>query len=159
MRTVAWMTDTNNALWSQYVTGNASWAIASPTIELFVESYNAVKRDIDKKIEAGTTTESARTEKTAIVHSSGYTSEQNGLNVNYNHGIYNYRKKFGNGYRWWLASPSYSSDVGCLSVFGDEEKVKSGNVQSAIAVRPIVCIPTTTFNTAVASGTYTLTDE
>ena len=158
MRAVAWMTDTSNTLWSQYVTGNASWAIASPTIELFVESYNAVKEDIDAKRKAGTTTEAARTEITATLTSYGYSSGQSGLDVNYNHGIYNYATS---GDEWWLASPRSNDTSGCLFVKGINSCVAGTNItnQRTNAVRPIVCIPTTTFNAAVASGTYTLTDE
>ena len=43
---------------------------------------------------------------------------------------------------------------------GDRSRVQIDNVsQSSHKVRPLVCIPTATFNAAVTAGTYTLTDE
>lgn len=104
MRAVAWMTDTENELWSQYAKGNASWAIASPTMELFVESFNAVKYNIDERIESGETNLISRTAIATTIGSNGY-NQQSGLDVNYNHGIYRYNGT-GNVAYWWLASPS-----------------------------------------------------
>ncbi len=165
MRTVAWMTDTTNSLWTQYKdsTGKAEWAIASPTIELLVASYNAVKENIDDRIENGETELTARTALTlpeANSDGNGYTNSWANINsklpVSYNHGLYNYSTST----NWWLASPSSGRMDYGLYVDGNYSGVLTERVNNSnSAIRPLVCIPTTVFNKAVTAGTYTLTDE
>ena len=166
MRAVAWMTDTNNSLWSKYVTEDAKWAIASPTIELYMESYNAVKENIDKRIENGEIGLISRTvlsEPTIKnkngTYGNGYTCSWGTYDEKisgYNHGIYN----FGVG-KSWIASP-YDYYGSRLFTTGHKGYgMVTGNVvtESSFSVRPIVCLQTSTFNEAVTNGTYTLTDE
>ena len=159
MRAVAWMTDTTNSLWTQYKdsSGNAEWAIASPTIELLVASYNADAVNDGK-------TPLTVPEANSIGYKNSWDSKGI-LPQSYNHGIYNYSTSS----KWWLASPGGDSAGECLCVYeemrwnGDGSRVERkdvlGNSGMSYSVRPIVCIPTTTFNAAVTAGTYTLTDE
>ena len=116
----------------------------SPTAELFAASYNNRSNKSNTiTLELGTYGYKENTD-------SGW------LSVNDNHGIYN---KSTSSY-WWLASPSnangsrfglyvngYFGDFIVGSVDGDSH-----------AVRPLVCIPTSVFNSKYATST-TLVDE
>ena len=117
----------------------------SPTAELFAASYNNRSNKSNTntiKLELGTY---------------GYTENTgNGwLSVNDNHGIYN---KSTSSY-WWLASP-YGNRSDCeLYVYGGRGFFDNGYVVSnSDAVRPLVCIPTSVFNSKYATST-TLVDE
>ena len=146
MRAVAWMTDTTNTEWTQYkdAAGKAEWAIASPTIELFVASFNAKRNNL--------TVPEPKSDGT------GYTNSWKSnfiLPSNFRHEIY--RKGSSN---WWLASPGSDGSVYCFEVYGSYGYIDSANVaQANLPVRPVVCIPTSVFNAAVDAETYTLTDE
>ena len=116
----------------------------SPTAELFAASYN--NRSNKSKI------------ITLKLGTYGYTDNTNNgwLSVNDNHGIYNKSTSSD----WWLASPNGSfsnanelfvgGDIGCFSIASVD-----GNSN---AVRPLVCIPTSVFNSKYATST-TLVDE
>ena len=115
----------------------------SPTAELFAASYNN-RSNKSKTITLGLGTY-------------GYTENTyNGwLSVNDNHGIYN---KSTSSF-WWLASPFGFSSAGGLYVIGSGGFFGFGNVGSgSFAVRPLVCIPTSVFNSKYATST-TLVDE
>ena len=103
----------------------------SPTLELFVASYNN------------------RSNKANIiileVDKDGYkyNTSEGWLNVEENHGIYN--KSTSN--IWWLASPDYVNTCDELFVNGARGYFHGGNVAiNSFAVRPMVCIPTSVFN-------------
>ena len=116
----------------------------SPTAELFAASYN------NRSNKLNTITLDVGTE--------GYTqnTSSNWLKPEDNHGIYN-KDRTSN---WWLASPSgngYSTNE--LVVYGDDGYFHSVGVDYAsFAVRPLVCIPTSVFNSKYATST-TLVDE
>ena len=88
----AWLTDTE--YWEEYTdeAGNAIFAIGSPTVELYVASFNA------------TVPTNGTTEITLGVETNGYTYNTTigQLSTSYNNGIYNYDGLSS----WWLASPS-----------------------------------------------------
>lgn len=115
----------------------------SPTAELFAASYNN------------------RSNKSNIITlglgTYGYTENTHidWLSVNDNHGIYNKSTSS----TWWLASP-YGSDSGIeLNVDGSNGFFYYNVVGSnSNAVRPLVCIPTSVFNSKYAAST-TLVDE
>ena len=115
----------------------------SPTAELFAASYNN-RSNKSKTI-------------TLELGTYGYTNNTgNGwLSVNDNHGIYNKSTSS----TWWLASPgSLDSDYE-LFVYGGGgyfNYYRVGN--NSNAVRPLVCIPTSVFNSKYATST-TLVDE
>ena len=117
----------------------------SPTAELFAASYN--NRSNKSKI------------ITLELGTYGYTNNTgNGwLSVNDNHGIYNKSTSS----NWWLASPSNtaSGSTGEWGVRGSSGDFISGGAHSySFAVRPLVCIPTSVFNSKCATST-TLVDE
>lgn len=129
IRTTAWLTDTSDSgMWSEYKNSDAVFAIGSPTVELFAASYN------NRNNKSNTITLGLGTY--------GYT-ESDWLSVDDNYGIYNKSES----YYWWLASPNYNYDNNELSVSGDYNYFYSGYVDyGSAAVRPIVCIPTSVFN-------------
>ena len=117
----------------------------SPTAELFAASYN------NRSNKSNTITLGLGT--------FGYTQNTtNGwLSVNDNHGIYNKSTSS----NWWLASPSNtaSGSTGEWGVRGSSGDFISGGAHSnSFAVRPLVCIPTSVFNSKYATST-TLVDE
>ena len=136
IRATAWLTDTE--YWEDYTdeAGNAIFAIASPTVELYVASFNA------------TAPTNGATEITLGVGTYGYTEDtaSGQLSTSYNNGIYNYDGSS----EWWLASPRnrrYADSE--LYVDGDLGYFGSNVVTSTShAVRPAVCIPTSIFQTA-----------
>lgn len=110
----------------------------SPTAELFAASYNN------------------RSNKSNIIELElrdyGYTgnTSSNWLKPEDNHGIYN---KSTSSY-WWLASPRYSSGHFELVVYGNGGYFYGDYVYSnSFAVRPLVCIPTSVFNSKYATDT------
>lgn len=116
----------------------------SPTAELFAASYN------NRSNKSNTITLGLGTY--------GYTQNTgNGwLSVNDNHGIYNKSTSSD----WWLASPAnaYNSSYE-LYVHGRGGYFNFNDVDySSNAVRPLVCIPTSVFNSKYATDT-TLVDE
>ena len=126
----AWLTDTSEtSMWNEYKNNDAIFAIGSPTVELYVASFNA------------TASENEATTITLGVGTYGYTEdvESNQLKTSYKYGIYN------NG-DYWLASPYYDEDNKELGVsrYGFFTHY-NGNFP--YDVRPIVCIQTSVFNT------------
>ena len=117
----------------------------SPTAELFAASYNNRSNKSNTiTLELGT---------------SGYTGNTGSgwLPDNDNHGIYNKSTSS----NWWLASPSNtaSGSTGEWGVRGSSGDFISGGAHSnSFAVRPLVCIPTSVFNSKYATST-TLVDE
>ena len=112
----------------------------SPTAELFAASYNN-RSNKSKTI-------------TLELGTYGYTNNTgNGwLSVNDNHGIYNKSTSS----NWWLASPSNSAggSNGEWAVNGNHGFFMSGGAHSnSFAVRPLVCIPTSVFNSKYATDT------
>ncbi len=135
IRATAWLTDTE--YWEDYTdeAENAIFAIASPTVELYVASFNATAQT------------NGAEEITLGVGTNGYTQNTttNQLSTSYNNGIYNYSSSS----YWWLASPRHnnaSSELGVgvyCGYFYDRNVANNSN-----AIRPIVCIPTSKFQTA-----------
>ena len=118
----------------------------SPTAELFAASYN------NRSNKSNTITLGVGTYGYALNTNEGW------LSVNDNHGIYNKSTSS----RWWLASPgnnNWNGSAGELLVSGRRGDVVTDNVVAySNAVRPLVCIPTSVFNSKYATST-TLVDE
>lgn len=116
----------------------------SPTAELFAASYN------NRSNKSNTIT--------LELGPFGYTENtgRGWLSVNDNHGIYN---KSTSSF-WWLASPySVSGSPNELYVNGRNGYFAFSYVDvDSYAVRPLVCIPTSVFNSKYATST-TLVDE
>ena len=115
----------------------------SPTAELFAASYNN-RSNKSKTITLGLGTY-------------GYKENTNNgwLSVNDNHGIYNKSTSSD----WWLASPSYYDGACELFVYGGNGFFGRVSVDyCSYAVRPLVCIPTSVFNSKYGTDTN-LVDE
>lgn len=114
----------------------------SPTAELFAASYN------NRSNKSNTIT--------LELGKQGYkqNTDDGWLSVNDNHGIYNKSTSS----NWWLASPTNANYIRELYVDGDFGYFYFGNVHDPYAVRPLVCIPTSVFNSKYATST-TLVDE
>ena len=133
----AWLTDTTK--WSEYAKVDAEYAIGSPTIELYVASFNA------------TANTNGANEITIGVGQSGYTQNtENGQLHTKNHGIYNKSS--------WIASPNSTSIFTAIGVHQNTSKFVSIScvANMSLPVRPVVCIPTSVFNSQYLSS---LVDE
>ncbi len=140
IKATAWLTDTSDlGMWKEYKNSDAVFAIGSPTAELFAASYNATGKSFKIELDLG---------------QYGYMNNMFAeyLSVNANHGIYNKDSKLS----WWIASPEGNQNYFAMVVQGEgrfgNDYVNNGYVSNA--VRPIVCIPTSIFNSK-----YTLDSE
>ena len=132
MRTTAWLTDTSEtSMWNEYKNSDAVFAIGSPTIELYVASFNATS-DLN-----------SASKITLEVDNYGYKSDtsSNQLKMNYNYGIYN-----NNSLNWWIASPAANSGGYGLLISNRGNFNTTTITFCSSGVRPIVCIPTSVFN-------------
>ena len=139
--TTAWLTDTTN--WSTYVDDeDVVFAIGSPTLELYVASFNATA-----------SANGATPIATLTLGTHGYRMPARvELETSYNYGIYNKNLQS----KWWIASPT-SGGSGQFVVNASERIFSDFSVSnSSFAVRPIVCIPTSVFNSKYLSS---LVDE
>ena len=112
----------------------------SPTAELFAASYN------NRSNKSNTNT------ITLELGTYGYkeNTKSDWLSVNDNHGIYNKSTSSA----WWLASPSSRGSANELHVYGNDGFFNGYDVDSnSNAVRPLVCIPTSVFNSKYAAST------
>lgn len=132
---VAWLTDPT--VWNSYCNEDAVFAIACPTIDLLVASYNS---RTDK-------TEEIRQTKcsiygTTITDTKGYSTTL----TNSNHGIYC------NGQAWYLATTASGSPdrLNCVYPEGKIYDIIVG--MNTKPVRPIVCIPSFIFDYKYASS-------
>lgn len=117
----------------------------SPTAELFAASYN------NRSNKSNTNTIKLELGTYGYTHNTG----SGWLSVNDNHGIYN---KSTLSY-WWLASPNDNGSYLELYVHGNYGCFNSHDADDGSgAVRPLVCIPTSVFNSKYATST-TLVDE
>lgn len=119
----------------------------SPTAELFAASYN------NRSNKSNTNT------ITLKLGTYGYrqNTDRGWLSVNDNHGIYNKSTSSD----WWLASPYDGGGASELLMRGFDGYFHDGNFfadRLSNAVRPLVCIPTSVFNSKYATST-TLVDE
>ena len=134
----AWLTDPNE--WDEFKNSDAVFAIGSPTIELYVKSFNAT---------------ASSNKATPIpelgVGDYGYTEGvvQDQLKTTYNNGIYNKSESSD----WWLASP-YNNASNCEFYVngGGGYFANCGVNYYSRAVRPLVCIPTSVFNSKYLSS-------
>ena len=127
--------------WEDYTDAEkkAAWAMGAPTIELFTNSYNAVKSN-------GNTIELSIKDK-------GYTQNTNNnwFTTEMKSGIYRLKSSG----LWWLASPSgspssFSSNV--LFVNDDGGSFDDNYVYASRCARPVVCIPVSNFNGFTVEG-------
>ena len=104
----AWLTDTENELWSKYKNDDAEFAIGSPTIELYVASFNAAADAAKVK---NPNDERTKIEAISNIGDYGYDYDEEEediqLKEEYNSGIY-----FKNNEDWWLSSPLGNLTIG-----------------------------------------------
>ncbi len=134
IKAVGWLTDPEK--WTEYANGEEDvFAIGSPTLELFAASYNTMDTGDNGK----------KDNIIPEVKQYGYSenTSDNWLTNGQREGIYN----TGSGSYWWLASPSYILSNGVFFVRENGGYLHRYNVHSTYAVRPLVCIPTSKFDT------------
>ena len=133
IKATAWLTDTSEtAMWAEYKNEDAVFAIGSPTLELYIASYNATAEKYSReKITFTTGTY-------GYMPGGGYGE----IKSSFNNGIY---LKSSQSSNVWIASPSRGGN-GMWVVNHMDGRFSEFNVTSSFLVRPIVCIPTSVFN-------------
>ena len=140
-KAVAYLMD--QEVWDEYKDSeeNAAYAIGSPTLELYANSYNktSIANSREHQIEITDCTSTGYSENT----SSGW------LSTEFNNGIYNN----GSSSYWWLASPdSYHSYV-VFHVNGNDGDLYYNGVSYSNGLRPIVIIPKSKFQYKIVPET------
>ena len=140
-KAVAYLMDQD--VWDEYKDseGNAAYAIGSPTLELYANSYNktSIANSREHQIEIIDCTSIGYSENT----SSGW------LSTEFNNGIYNN----GSSSYWWLASPLSISSGGVFAVSGSNGDLINNSVFSSRGLRPIVIIPKSKFQYKIVPET------
>ena len=149
MKATAYLLDTD--AWSTFKDENnkAEYIIGSPTLELFMASYNDIHQD--KTIQCEITNSTGYSIKWNTDPS--YTFRINGLNTSER--LYVLSSTNVNGY--WLASPSAGGNHCIFHVYWDEYiyyDYSSGNNYGNVSYRPIVCLKSTTQLLEQTDGTY-----
>ncbi len=131
--------------WEKYKGTDALFAIGGPSIELFIESFNA----------AGKVAKDGRKELTVTVTGiNGYDDAKataDDFKTSQNHGIY--RKSTTSW--WWLASPNCDSTGIRIVADRNGSFIDDGKGEGR-SVRPLICIPTSIFQQKYESS---LVDE
>ena len=140
-KAVAYLMDQD--VWDEYKDseGNAAYAIGSPTLELYANSYNktSIANSREHQIEIIDCTSIGYSENT----SSGW------LSTEFNNGIYNN----GSSSYWWLASPSSSLSNYVFHVNGYNGLLNNYYVDDSNGLRPIVIIPKSKFQYKIVPET------
>ena len=140
-KAVAYLMDQN--VWDEYKDseGNAAYAIGSPTLELYANSYNktSIANSREHQIEITDCTSTGYSQNT----SSGW------LSTEFNNGIYNN----GSSSFWWLASPGSGGSNFVFFVYGINGNLYDNNVRFSSGLRPIVIIPKSKFQYKIVPET------
>lgn len=130
----AWLTDNNE--WVEFKNNDAIFAIGSPTVELYIKSFNA------------TASANGANQIQLDIENDGYknTTTRGQLKESYNNKIYN------NSTNYWIASPNRigTSQVAVYASIGYFNRPMV--YETSNSVRPIVCIPTSVFNDKYSSS-------
>ena len=140
-KAVAYLMDKN--VWDEYKDseGNATYAIGSPTLELYANSYNktSIANSREHQIEITDCTSTGYSENTF----SGW------LSTEFNNGIYNN----GSSSYWWLASPFSNSSYNVFLVNGLSGYLDNNSGGASNGLRPIVIIPKSKFQYKIVPET------
>lgn len=141
-KAVAYLMDQD--VWDEYKDseGNAAYAIGSPTLELYANSYNktSIANSREHQIEIIDCTSIGYSENT----SSGW------LSTEFNNGIYNN----GSSSYWWLASPFSGTSAYVFFVAGSDGRLYYDSyVRYSYGLRPIVIIPKSKFQYKIVPET------
>ena len=139
---VAYMMDTSK--WSSFADGvSGAFAIGGPTIEMFVNSYNAVSTHTTK---LGTyeTVDSNNSNTNGYMTKKGdgsWTSYVSGLDTSGTDGNMWVRTSQTKAYAYWLASPSSNNASSVRRVIFNGYVNDLNAYSDTIGFRPVVCIP------------------
>ena len=128
IRATAWLTDTEK--WEEFKNEDAVFAIGSPTIELYVASYNA------------TANVNNRDNIYIFAYDNSYDYDlDNRIETECNNGIYT---KSSDVICCWIASPGLNNKK-LFSMPTNNGNYGQSGIAISGAVRPIVCMPTSIF--------------
>ena len=129
-----WLCDPE--VWKEYKTSNSSYAIGSPSVEMYMRAYNIWKDN----------NENTTTLVNKVESANGYSVGANGEYAN--SGSYTNHSTIQSGpnnifmtagpHYWWLASPSSYGSGNMPDVYGGNANVGSGYYDSTIGICPIV---------------------
>lgn len=131
MRAVAYMLDTK--AWAKFANDNAEYAIGSPTLELFVKSYNLTHK---RKL---------KVMSDEVGYMIKYEDENKfhyyATDLDYRDSLY-FKADTSKAYRMWLASPSANgADYVMRTGYGYSGSVSNYNYgTTGVGLRPLVCL-------------------
>lgn len=134
MKAVAYMLDT--VAWSEYANSKAEYAIAGPTLELFVASYNKTHTE-QLEIEASSDV-GYRIKRSTDSEMQNYLS-----NFNTDDNLYIPKEENG-AVTMWLASPSNNSEKEIMAAYSGGYVSNNEITNTANGFKPVVCLKSST---------------
>lgn len=134
MKAVAYMLDT--VAWSEYANSKAEYAIAGPTLELFVASYNKTHTE-QLEIEASSDV-GYRLKRSTDSEMQNYLS-----NFNTDDNLYIPKEENG-AVTMWLASPSNNSEKEIMAAYLGGYVSNNEITNTANGFKPVVCLKSST---------------
>lgn len=134
MKAVAYMLDT--VAWSEYANSKAEYAIAGPTLELFVASYNKTHTE-QLEIEASSDV-GYRLKRSTDSEMQNYLS-----NFNTDDNLYIPKEENG-AVTMWLASPSNNSEKEIMAAYSGGYVSNNEITNTANGFKPVVCLKSST---------------
>jgi hypothetical protein len=148
----AWLCDPEsetshiNRIWSDYYDSTkANYVIGSPSVEMYVKSYNDVSHTLGNHVLGSVYSEGIGSSKvygylyTVDGGSSSSYTDSNTIDYQGYNSIYaGFEGK--KGYNWWLASPSSNYGNGVCYVYGYYANLNYSNYSDTYGVSPLVCL-------------------
>lgn len=141
---VAWLCNFDN--WTQYKNDKAIYAIASPSIEMYCDSYDSVNHTNSTNYKIGANYRD--TEFPGYIYTGTQTAASSGdyfagayvLDYENYGSMYCGYKGYSGSYYWWLASPSASGNKSVCLIIGTPPSIATSDGYS-YGLCPIVALP------------------
>ena len=146
-RAVAYLLDTS--VWEKYK-GDGLYAIGTPTLELFIDSWNATHKDSDLKVSMGSVGNGLLINNNVIQDINSGAAELEGNSPEHYNGIYyGGTSDFTEGgiteNKWYLAAGTDIADDNYTMWAAKGGKINFVDVRSSKPIRPVVCFETSNF--------------
>lgn len=142
---VAWLCNFDN--WTQYKNDKAIYAIASPSIEMYCDSYDSVNHTNSTNYKIGANYRD--TEFPGYIYTGTQTAASSGdyfagayvLDYENYGSMYCGYKGYSGSYYWWLASPSASGNKSVCLIIGNPQSIATSDDGYSYGLCPIVALP------------------
>lgn len=131
---VAWLCDSTQ--WTKYKTGQAKYAIGSPSVEMYMKAYNTYKENTTALVcKIGNLKGYSVGANNSYENNSGYSTANNTIDKGKNNIFLSE-----GAYSWWLASPTSYYENHLISVYGSGGYLEGRNHTERKGVCPIATI-------------------